>query len=54
MSHSLSYVCPTCNSSDFASIESPAIDSELLECQLCKRAYEVKYGVDGQAKLVSV
>jgi uncharacterized protein YbaR (Trm112 family) len=48
------YICPACDSSDFAIIESAAIDSELLECQLCKRAYEVKYAPDGTARLVSV
>jgi uncharacterized protein YbaR (Trm112 family) len=54
MSHQGQHVCPACNSSDLASIQSAAIDSELLECQLCKRAYEVKYAPDGKAKLISV
>jgi len=54
MSHQGQLVCPACNASDFASIQSTALDSELLECQRCKRAYEVKYAPDGTAKLVSV
>jgi len=35
-------------------MQSTAIDSELLECQDCKRAYEVKYEPDDSARLVSV
>jgi uncharacterized protein YbaR (Trm112 family) len=54
MSQPKGYICPACNSSDFTSVQSAAIDSELLECQRCKRAYEVKYAPDGTAKLVSV
>ena len=48
--------CPKCNSSELLSVKSAAIDtdSELLECQDCKSAYEVKYEPDGTAKLVSV
>jgi uncharacterized protein YbaR (Trm112 family) len=46
--------CPSCNSENLASIQSAAFDSELLECQDCGRAYEVKYGPDGKARLVSV
>ena len=46
--------CPSCNSEKLASVQSTAFDSELLECQDCGRAYEVKYGPDGQARLVSV
>jgi hypothetical protein len=48
------YICPACSSSDFSSVESTAIDRELLECQRCKRAYEVKYSPDGTVKLVAV
>jgi len=44
----------SCGSQDLASMQSTAIDSELLECQDCKRAYEVKYQPDGTARLVSV
>lgn len=46
--------CPNCNSPNLASVRSTAIDSELLECQDCKRAYEVKYGSDGSVILVAV
>jgi len=46
--------CPFCNSTNLASFQSPVIDRELLECQDCLRAYEVKYGPDGKAKLVAV
>jgi hypothetical protein len=42
MGKSTEYRCPSCDSQDFASIQNVAIDSELLECQDCKRAYEVK------------
>jgi hypothetical protein len=45
---------PSCDSKNFISVESTAIDSELLECQDCKQAYEVKYQPDGTARLVSV
>lgn len=46
--------CPKCDSTDLLSVQSAAIDSELLECQDCKAAYEVKYQPDGTATLVSV
>jgi len=46
--------CPFCNSTNLASVQSPVIDSELLECQNCGRAYEVKYGPDGKVRLVGV
>lgn len=36
------------------SIQSSAVDSELLECEFCKRVYEVKYASDGTPRLVSV
>jgi transcription elongation factor Elf1 len=48
------YRCPSCGSEDLASIQSTALDSELLECQACKLSYEVKYGPDGKARLVAV
>ena len=48
--------CPKCESTDLASIASAAVDtdSELLECQDCKAAYEVKYEGDRAPRLVSV
>ena len=46
--------CPYCNSTNLASVETTSIDSQLLECQDCNRAYEVKYGRDGNAILVAV
>lgn len=39
--------CPFCNSTNLASVQSAAFESELLERQDCLRAYEVKYGPDG-------
>jgi len=54
MADSKTWRCPKCDSTDLASIQSSAIDSELLECQDCKGAYEVKYQPDGTARLVSV
>jgi transcription elongation factor Elf1 len=54
MTSTSKYRCPNCDSQNFASVQSKAIDSELLECQDCKRAYEVKYQPDGTARLVSV
>jgi len=48
------YRCPGCDSEHFDSIQSAATDGELLECQSCKRVYEVKYGPDGTAQLVSL
>ena len=54
MTSNAKYLCPNCDSQNFVSIHSTAIDSELLECQDCKRAYEVKYQPDGTARLVSV
>jgi uncharacterized protein YbaR (Trm112 family) len=54
MTSTAKYRCPSCDSQNFASVQSSAIDSELLECQDCKRAYEVKYEPDGTARLVSV
>lgn len=46
--------CPSCGSTDLASIETAAMDSELLQCQNCRRAYEVKFSPDGSVKLVAV
>ena len=46
--------CPSCNSGKLASVQSTAFDGELLESEDCGRTYEVKYGPDGKAKLVSV
>ena len=37
-----------------ASVKTTSIDSESLECQGCKRAYEVKYGPDGDVRLLAV
>ena len=48
------YRCPSCNSRSFDSVQSTAVDSEILECEDCKRVYEVKYQPDGTARLVSV
>ena len=45
---------PSCNSEKLASVQSAAFDGELLECQDCGRAYEAKYGPDGNARLMSV
>jgi len=50
MAESKAYRCPSCNSEKLASVQSAALDSELLECQDCGRAY----GPDGNARLVSV
>lgn len=46
--------CPCCQSRDLISTQSAVFYSELLECQLCKRTYEVKAQPDGNTKLVSV
>jgi len=46
--------CPACGSTKLASVQNSAIDSELLECESCGRAYEVKFGPDGKPKLVAV
>ena len=56
MADATSLRCPKCDSSEILSVASAAIDtdSELLECQACKSAYEVKYDPDGKVKLVSV
>jgi len=54
MGKSTEYRCPNCDSQNFTSVQSTAVDSELLECQGCKRAYEVKYEPDGTERLVSV
>jgi transcription elongation factor Elf1 len=48
------YRCPCCDSQDLTSVQNTAMDSELLECQNCLRAYEVKYGPDGKVRLVAV
>jgi hypothetical protein len=40
--------------SKLASLETTALDSELLECQSCGRAYEVKHQPDGSVRLVAV
>jgi hypothetical protein len=36
------------------SLADRAFDSELLECQKCNQAYEVKYEPDGRLRLVAV
>jgi len=54
MAESKALRCPSCNSLRLASVQTTALDSELLECQDCGRAYEVKYQPDGKARLVSV
>jgi hypothetical protein len=48
--------CPKCDSPELLSVASAAIDtdSELLECQGCKSAYEVKYDATGMVRLVAV
>ena len=46
--------CPARGSTKLARVQNSAIDSELLECESCDRAYEVKFGPDGKAKLVAV
>ena len=46
--------CPDCQSEDLVSTQSAMFDSELVECQLCKRAYEVTTQPDGNVKLVPV
>lgn len=46
--------CPDCASVALISIHSSAVDSELLECEFCKRVYEVKYLADGTPRLVSM
>jgi len=48
------YTCPFCQAKALVSVQSAAVDSELLECQSCKRVYEIKYGAEGNAKLVPV
>jgi uncharacterized protein YbaR (Trm112 family) len=54
MADSSEFRCPDCNSEALISIHSAAVDSELLECEFCKRVYEVKYLADGTPRLVSV
>jgi hypothetical protein len=44
MAESKAVCCPSCSSGKLASVQSAAFDSELLGCQDCGRAYEVKYG----------
>jgi len=46
--------CPNCDANDFLSIQSVAVDSELLECQSCKGVFELKYSPEGTVRLVSV
>jgi hypothetical protein len=46
--------CPFCGSTSFNSLESSVTDDELLECESCLRAYEVKRGPDGTERLVAV
>jgi hypothetical protein len=48
------YRCPSCDSENLFSVQSTGTDHVLLECQKCRRAYEVKYEPDGEARLVSV
>jgi uncharacterized protein YbaR (Trm112 family) len=54
MADSSGFRCPVCDSEALISIQSAAVDSELLECEFCKRVYEVKYLADGTPRLVSV
>ena len=46
--------CPSCGSTNFTTVESSLIDRELLECESCLRAYEVKHDPDGSERLVAV
>jgi hypothetical protein len=40
---------------DLVSIQNEAIDAELLECQGCKRVYQIMYESDGETpRLVAV
>jgi len=54
MAVSSEFRCPDCRSEGLTSIHSSAVDSELLECEFCKRVFEVKYQPDGTPRLVSV
>jgi hypothetical protein len=46
--------CPACDSTKLASVQNTALESELLECQDCLQANEVKFGPDGGVRLVAV
>jgi hypothetical protein len=46
--------CPWCGSTRITAVESSLTDDELLECESCLRAYEIKRGPDGLERLVAV
>jgi hypothetical protein len=46
--------CPWCGSTRITAVESSLTDDELLECESCLRAYEIKRGPDGSERLVAV
>ena len=46
--------CPSCGSSNLASVQTTATDCKLLECESCGRAYAVKVAPDGSLRLVAV
>jgi hypothetical protein len=48
------YLCPNCASMNLVSVQTTAIDDELLECQSCKRLFAVKHKADGSAWLMAV
>lgn len=47
------YKCPKCGSTDLVSIRNKAIDGELLECQSCKRMYQVVYEAETTPRLLA-
>jgi hypothetical protein len=46
--------CPWCGSTRITNVESSVTDDELLECESCLRAYEVKRGPNDTVTLVAV
>jgi hypothetical protein len=46
--------CPNCNSTDLVSVQTTAIDADLLECRSCIRLYKVETAPDGTSGLVPV
>jgi hypothetical protein len=46
--------CPWCGSTRIGVVESSLTDDELLECESCLRAYEVKRGPDDAVTLLAV
>ena len=54
MSNSDEHRCPNCNSIDLVSVQTTAIDADLLECRSCMRLYKVEHGPDGTSELVPV